>query len=302
MLKRYEETSLPVFREREINEAAEKPLKQELPETLTDQKLLDGDPAVVFMAYSVAVSWSLFLLPLVVGLTVAWANNLAVLSIEMFSFSIILVSNFNTRSQKVRRMKPYLTREELFWPWIGRAAFALYLITAITLLIGAFPSIVPASVRGSNWFWLCLTNGQVGMFLLKTSCLACLILGTYTVNKDMFIFFKSASAERMQRCWLRDFFEKEYASLEREVHRAISHLPADSQKTDPIWKEWIDGPRVVSNHDTFKEAGSEPARLLWKRLVSTRGRVPIWMLDVPSIARWASDLKVEAEERRTGRD
>lgn len=71
LLKRYEETALPAFR---VADPSESLLGVPLvsPESMTDLQLLDGDPLIVFMAFSVAVTWNLFLLPLVIGLTAAW--------------------------------------------------------------------------------------------------------------------------------------------------------------------------------------------------------------------------------------
>lgn len=296
MLRRYEETALPVFRERETNDSARKPSKPDPPESLTDSELLDGDPVVVFMAFSVAVSWSLFLLPLVIGLTEAWSRRWGVLSAEMFAFSFVLAFNFVVRSQKVKQMRPYLTREELLWPLMSGAAFMLYLSTATVLLFAVFPSIVPLALRSSAWTRFGLTFEQTGMFLLKTSCIASLVLGTYTVNKDMFIFFKAASAERMRGCWLKDFFKSTYLKLDERVHHATSQIPSEAKEADSLWTRWKNGPTTISDHKAFKEPGSEPARLLWEKLVKRRGEIPIWMLDIPSIARWAGDVEKELDE------
>ena len=301
MLRRYEGTALPVFRERETNDSARKPSSPNPPESLTDLELLDGDPVVVFMAFSVAVSWSLFLLPLVIGLTEAWNRRWGVLSAEMFVFSGLLASNFVWRNQKVKQMRPYLTREELWWPLMSGTAFILYLSTATVLLLAAFPSIVPLHIRLSAWKTFGFTFEQTGTFLLKTSCIASLVLGTYTVNKDMFIYFKAASAERMRGCWLKDFFENTYSKLDERVHHATSHMSPEVKEADSVWNQWDKGPTSISDHDAFKEPHSEAARLLWKKLVKRRGKVPIWMLDIPSIARWSWDLEDELNARKPKR-
>ncbi|MGO9540974.1 MAG: hypothetical protein ACLPN2_10330, partial [Terriglobales bacterium] len=282
----------------ETNDSARKPSKPNPPESLTDFELLDGDPVVVFMAFSVAVSWSLFLLPLVIGLTEAWSRRWGVLSIEMFVFSGLLASNFVVRSQKVKLMRPYLTREELLWPLMSGTAFMLYLSTATVLLFAAFPSTVPLSLRLSAWNRFGFTIDQVGMFLLKTSCIASLVLGTYTVNKDMFIFFKAASAERMRGCWLKDFFANTYSKLDERVHHATAHMTSEVKEADGLWNEWKEGPTSISDHNAFKEPHSEPARVLWEKLVKRRGKVPIWILDIPSIAHWAFDIERKLDERK----
>jgi hypothetical protein len=298
MLRRYEETALPVFRERETNDCARKPSKSNPPESLTDLELLDGDPVVVFMAFSVAVSWSLFLLPLLIGLTEAWSRRWGVLSAEMFVFSGVLAFNFVVRSQKVKQMRPYLTREELLWPLMSGTAFTLYLSTATVLLFAAFPSMMPLALRLPAWNRFGITFEQTGIFLLKISCIASLVLGTYTVNKDMFIFFKAASAERMRGCWLKSFFENTYSELDERVHHATSRMSSEAREADSLWNQWKEGPASISDHNAFKKPRSEPARLLWAKLVKSRGKLPIWMLDIPSIAHWAFDIERELDERK----
>jgi hypothetical protein len=301
MLTRYEKAAFPVFRNRETDHFARKPEELTPPESLTDLELLDGDPLVVFMAYSVAVSWSLFLLPLLIGLSAAWGMRPGVFALEMFLFSIMLVSNFRVRNQKVKQLKPYLTREELLWPLMSGGAFVLYASTFVVLIFSIFPHAVPVALRPSAWLWQGYSYEQAAIILLKTSCLACLVLGTYTVNKDMFIFYKAASAERMRDCWLKDFLENKYPKLNQKIHHRTLHMPAEVRAADSVWQRWSSGPSVISNHDSFKEPNSESARLLWKRVVNRDGDVPIWMLDVPSIACWfweiERDLK-KAEGRR----
>src|SRR5437899_1437503 len=72
LLKRYESTALPVFPSRDF-ETSEQPSEHlDLPDSLKDQVLFDGDPLVIFMAFSVAVTWIQFVVPLTIGLTAAW--------------------------------------------------------------------------------------------------------------------------------------------------------------------------------------------------------------------------------------
>ncbi len=75
LLKRYKGTALPVFRDREKNPLARPSSKLKPPDSMTDRELLDGDPVVVFIAFSVAVTWNFFLLPLTIGLTAAWGAH-----------------------------------------------------------------------------------------------------------------------------------------------------------------------------------------------------------------------------------
>ncbi len=302
MLRRYEESAFPVFRERETNNFARKPSKPDPPESLTDFELLDGDPVVVFMAFSVAVSWSLFLLPLVIGLTESWSRRWGVLFSEMFFFSVLLASNFIWRNQKVKQMRPYLTREERLWPLMSYTAATLYLSTAALLLFAAYPNLLPLSVKVPSWTWFGITftftYPRGAMFLLKTSCIASLILGTYTVNKDMFIFYKAASSERMRGCWLKTFFGSKYSELDKRVHAATLHMSIEAKQADRLWNDWKSGPRTISHHKEFSKPHSNPADLLWKKLVDRHGNIPVWMLDVPSIAHWAGKIEDDLDARK----
>lgn len=297
MLRKYEDTALPVFRERETVESSRKPSTPNPPESLTDYELLDGDPVVVFMAYSVAVTWSLFLLPLVVGLTASWTKRWGVLAAEMLVFSLLLASNFYVRNEKVKQMKPYLTREELLWPLMSGVAFVLYLSTFLALFFAAFPAMVPGVLRQSAWISRSFTGDQFAMFLVKTSCIASLVLGTYTVNKDMFIFFKSAAAERMRDCWLKTFIQNTYPQLQEKVGTATSSMSVEVREADGLWRLWERGPALIATHDFLRKAlNTDSTHVLWRRLVSGSGGVPIWMLDIPSIARWASEVQKALDE------
>jgi hypothetical protein len=278
MLRKYEDTALPVFRDRETVDSSRKPLQPNPPESLTDYELLDGDPVVVFMAYSVAVTWSLFLLPLVVGLTVSWTRRWGVLAAEMLFFSLLLVSNFYIRNEKVKQMKPYLTREELLWPVMSGVAFTLYLSTFLSLFFITFPAAVPSFLHLAVWSDRGFASEQVSMFLVKISCIVSLVLGTYTLNKDMFIFFKSAAAERMRDRWLKTFIQDTYPQLRERVRSATLNMPFEVREADELWMLWNNGPALIATHEFLRKTLSDDsAHLLWKRLVDGGG-VPIWML------------------------
>jgi len=310
MLTRFEASAFPVFRSRENHKLRFRPIRRDTPAALTDAELLDGDPLVVFMAFSIAVSWSLFLLPLVIGLTAAWNKRPGLLAIEMFVFSLILFFNFRVRSQKVNQLNPYLTREELLWPLISGAAFVLYVVTGLVLLAAAFPAVVPHRFGPSSWIWFGSSYGEDAAFLLKFSCIASLVLGTYTVNKDMFIFFKSASAERMRQCWLQEFVTNIYPDLAARIRALESKMLGNTFDSSHLARRWRYGPASISTHDSFKKGDSPSARGLWTALISpppdteSRGTniqpkpepplpVPVWLLDVPAIARWVSEIERE---------
>ena len=312
MLTRFESSPFPVFRKRENDKLGFHPNRRGNPAALTDAELLDGDPLVVFMAFSVAVSWSLFLLPLVIGLSAAWNRRLGILAVEMFFFSVILFFNFRVRSKKVKQLNPYLTREELLWPLMSGTAFVLYVVTTVVLLFASLPQAVPSWLGPSTWIWFGFSYAEVAEFLLKFSCIASLVLGTYTVNKDMFIFFKSASAERMRACWLEEFVTNIYPGLATRVGSIESTMPPETFERSHLSKKWHHGPTSVSTHESFRRGDSAATRSLWSTLVSPRPKIdaretttgqrterqapiPVWLLDVPAIARWVTEVERELE-------
>jgi len=114
LLKRYERVSFPVFRQRDPGDARSLSRHSKHPHSLNDYELFDGDPLVVFIAFSLSVTWNLFLMPLAVGLTAAWGGAyLAIIVLELIGFCCILVFSFRVREQKIARLCPYLTRDEL---------------------------------------------------------------------------------------------------------------------------------------------------------------------------------------------
>jgi len=134
LLTRYDDTALPVLRQRD-HHTNRSLRKRGRPESLTDYELLDGDPLVVFIAFSVAVSWNLFLLPLTIGLTTIAGADMIFVGAEMFVFFGILTFSFHIRNKKIQQLNPYLTREELLWGPIGYVGLAVYFIAPLVTLV-----------------------------------------------------------------------------------------------------------------------------------------------------------------------
>jgi hypothetical protein len=175
-------------------------------------------------------------------------------------------------------MKPYLTREELLWPVMSGVAFTLYLSTFLSLFFITFPAAVPSFLHLAVWSDRGFASEQVSMFLVKISCIVSLVLGTYTLNKDMFIFFKSAAAERMRDRWLKTFIQDTYPQLRERVRSATLNMPFEVREADELWMLWNNGPALIATHEFLRKTLSDDsAHLLWKRLVDGGG-VPIWML------------------------
>lgn len=141
---------------------------------------------------------------------------------------------------------------------------------------------------------------QDSLFLIKAVCVGSLLLGTYTTNKDMFVFFKTFATERMRARWLGQFV-KTYPSLRRRVADAISQITPEVREIHPFVKLWNGGcPPMISTHDAFQGNDQRYLVDLWNELVEKRRGVASWMLDVPSIARWAEQVREALEIRLSG--
>ena len=300
LLKRYEKTALPVFRDRETNEPSRRSEFLKAPDILTDRELVDGDPLAVFMAFSAAVAWSLFLLPLIIGLTAAWEGvRLWILAAEMFLFLGAFAFVFRVRSQKIDAIQPYRTREELLWPIMGVIALVLYGTTTGVLFVSALANKIPSVSYLMVWNRWGFSNLQASVFCLKVVCIVSLLFGTYNVNKDMFIFFKSLAAERMRGRWLRSFVEDIYPGLKMRVNRVIARSSLTDQESDQLILRWNRGPALISTHDFLDPAG---AKSIWTDLLNQRAGTAGWMLDVPSIANWAAEMEHVLQTRELESD
>lgn len=293
ILRRYEGIGLPVFRDRD-EAAVTVTSKRKYPfEFLTDRQLLDGDPLVVFIAFCVAVTWDLFLMPMTLGLTVVWGGaRLGVLASEIGLFSTMLIFCFKIRNDKVRELRPYLTREELLWPLFGGIGLGIFALTGVIVLISALSGVVPGADTFAIWHHWGISDTRAAIFVVKLLCLLALLLGTYNVNKDMFIFFKAVAAERMRQKWLDSFLEQTYPKLKERVNAVISDAGGDSQGVRSLIAKWNDGfPGMVFLHSELKDAEPDLLRKLWIEILSRRYGTAGWMLDVPCVASWVASVE-----------
>lgn len=295
LLSRYDRTALPVFRDRDPHISAPTLPR---PYSLTDFQLFDGDPVVIFVAASVAVTWLFFLMPLAIGLTVAWGGaQFAVLSVELFLLVGFLSGSFLARNWQIEKLRPYATREEKIWPLLGWLMLASYWIATMAIIAEAVAKCYPAITRWRLWTLWRFPTEHDAIFLLKLMCVGSLLLGTYTTNKDMFVFFKTFATERMRDRWLRMFL-KDYENLAERVALAISYIPPELREFDPLVIKWNGGfPPLQSLHKAFKDERREDLLILWSELVRKRQGVATWMIDVPSIAQWAEELRIALDGR-----
>lgn len=285
LIKRYQGVALPVFRDRD----SFNPLAAGIgpPDSLKDHELLDGDPLVVFVAYSVAVTWILFLLPLTIGLTAALAGvRLGILATEMAGLTAALIRSFQTRNAKIRELKPYVTVEERWWPLLGGVVIFVYATAAAVVFVAALPWLSVFVNRVFVEWGLGMTNEYMALLTMKVVCVSALILGTYTLNKDIFIFFKTIAAEGMRQRWLDSFVQGEYRTLLQRVADLEEHIDLP----DRFRQAWNDGyPEIISTHSALRNP--EVARRLWREIVNRGQGTASWMLDIPRIAEWAAAVR-----------
>ena len=131
-----------------------------------------------------------------------------------------------------------------------------------------------------------MSDLRAAINMLKAVCVLSLLLGTYTTNKDMFIFFKCIASERMRQKWLTSFIRHRYSELERKVANLRSQdIPAAD--LGQLERAWNNGhPHIVSMHEGLREHTSRGAMNIWQDLVQGSDGTPAWMLDVPLIANW----------------
>lgn len=292
LLHRYEQVSFPVFRERNPDDARSLSRHSKHPHSLNDHELFDGDPLVVFIAFSLAVTWNLFLMPLAVGLTAAWGGaRLAVIAVELAVFCVILVFSFRVRTRKIEQLCPYLTRDELLWPAFAGIGLGIYILGVLVVVISTLTE-HPTVRRFALWQHYGIPDDRAAIFAIKTVCVLSLLVGTYTTNKDMFIFFKTMAAERMRQRWLQDFIRDAYPRLEQQVARHKSKLSESALRQDAVVQAWNHGvPKTISTHDAIRNAGDVFTDALWQDLHRRQGGTPVWMLDIPRIADWAAQLE-----------
>jgi hypothetical protein len=98
---------------------------------------------------------------------------------------------------------------------------------------------------------------------MKVVSVSALILGTYTLNKDIFIFFKTVAVERMRQRWLDSFVSGEYRTLSQRVAdlESMTFLPDDFKQ---LWNGGF--PAIASRHSGMDNP--EDTKRLWNEIVS----------------------------------
>jgi hypothetical protein len=289
LLKRFESTALPVFRSQDTY--TEPSAHLTMPESLKDIELFDGDPLVIFIAFSSAVTWILFLFPLVLGLTAAWTGaRPLILGTELVILDSFFGLSFFNRNAAIKKLRPYLTREEQAWPLLGWILLAIYVGAALVVLSTASPNLPHLAFWTEN-----MQNKELAIAIVKIFCILSLLIGTYTTNKDMFIFFKSIAGERMRQRWLEWFVSSRYPHLKGKVQHSVPRLTPKDRIT--LETRWNGGrPEMISTHDAFRGTAQPLLQTVWDEVISGRRGAPSWMLDVPAIANWAAEVEHLADK------
>ena len=292
----YEELALPVhpdiFRER--LKSLDKD-RRTLPEHITDFTLLDGDPLVVFSAFSVGVSWNMYFVSLVVSLTAVSGTfaNVWVFAFELLAFWGFLTFSLIMRNKMRRQLATYRTRDEHLWAAFEWTFVFLWLVGVICTFIAAFAmdsgTYLVDFKRLAFWNNFRIDNMSMVISVLKVISLGGLFFGLYVTNKDLFVYFKSRTSDQMRRRWLLNFVAVSYPKLKEKVNASIALH--DVPVADEINTLWNDGcPPVEYVRNGFSPLFGKPdAR--WGCLLASECNVASWMFDVSGIALWASDLE-----------
>jgi len=300
LLKRYDAVPLPVVAHRNANDSKVFTRILSGPESLTDFELFDGDALVVFIAFSVAVSWNLFLLPITIGMTAAIApKTLFPVAAEMVAFLGTLTFSSLVRNRKLKQLGPYKTREEALWSPLAMIALCLHTAACLVVIMATLSyHKIPLLDDLRVWSRLGLTDLQAAVIVLKITCLVALLLGTYTVNKDMFVFFKCIARERMRARWLKEFLKETYPVLKRQVGRALSDVSWDSH--EKLSKQWGNGyPTDIAALEALKVVRADCLPEVWQRLAQRKDIALGWMIDVGGVAQWADGIEACLQDHRS---
>jgi hypothetical protein len=299
LMKRFEKSALPAFPHRDERRHGLRLLK---PYSLSDQELMDGDPVVIFVAYSIGVSWNLFCMPLAMGFTAALMGTWSALicSVEFGLFLTFAFISLRGRQTSIEKMRIYMTREEPAWPIFIWIIFILMASTDLFTLAVALKSkwaLIASYFTRLGWERF---DDHTAFAIYKITCIFVLVLGTYTLNKDFFIYFKVFTLGKVRRAWLDEFL-RDFESLKSNVHRVLNHLPTNSAQFRELSEAWSEGvPLLESMHDQFRGEDFAADRLaLWNKMLQEKYRGSDWMLEVTDIAIWEGRVKKALENSST---
>lgn len=266
---------------------------------VTDWQLFDGDPLIVFIAFSMSLSWNLYFLALVLGLTVVSGGFATqwILAVETVAFLAFIIYSIMVRHQKYARLDTYRTGEELLWTpgeWlvvlVNLCSMVFSCEVALMQACGTVRDGICAVALPASDF---ATAESAFLVFLKVLCVLALALGLYVTNKDFFVFMKAKLSDEMRGRWLRAFVT-EYPGLAARVADAIM-AAGTGTSGDELRSLWNDGcPPKGYIRTELSPAGENDVR--WRQLLAGEPTVTSWMFDVPGIAAWVYDLKQRCAE------
>lgn len=243
-----------------------------LPQHVTDFRLFDSDPLIVFSAFSVGVSWNMYFVGLVVSLTALSGkfDNPWVYTAELSVFWCFLTFSLTVRNMKRDQLATYRTRDEKLWEVFEWMFILLWWLGAVFTFITAF-------------------YGDTVTWILKAISLGGLFFGLYVTNKDFFVYFKSRTSDEMRGKWLHQFITHRYQGLKNEVDASLAKASEPQIiEIESIWNEGC--PPAVYVRDGFSPANGKPdAR--WRCLLAGGDSVASWMFDVPGIDLWVANIE-----------
>ena len=168
----------------------------------TDLGLLDGDPLVVFVAFSVAVSWMMHLIPLIISLTMinqVFART-EVLVPEIAVLWLTQVWNVIVRRRQYRQLGVYRTREEYLWTYFEDGYLIGLLLVGGIICRQWWPNSITEVVTYDIDAW--------SITALKILMIVSIVWALYVTNKDLFIFFKAKTSDDIRQRWFDRFLQR----------------------------------------------------------------------------------------------
>jgi hypothetical protein len=219
---------------------------------------------------------------------------------EMVAFLGTLTFSSLMRKKKLEQLGPYKTREEALWSPLALIALCLHTAACLVVIMATLSYHKIALLDDLRvWSRLGLTDLEAAVIVLKITCLVALLLGTYTVNKDMFVFFKCIARERMRAGWLKEFLRETYSVLSRQVGRALSDVSWDSVEKLKLSEQWHGGcPLGIAALEALKDARADCLPEVWHRLAQQKDIALGWMIDVGEVAQWADGIEASLQKHR----
>lgn len=309
LLDRYQVLSLPVYR---FEDDPELCYEFESVEQIPDRNLFDSDPLVIFAAFSVAFSWVLYFLALVLSITAisgTFAQPLVIAPEMLFFLVVLFLSVRVRRAVYLHHLRVYRTGEEIHWPLLERLFLCSYgaaVLSIIVLVIASMLGNGPLGLRlwrAMQWLGVAGHVNTLYVGSLKVVCALAMFVGLYVLNKDMFIFFKAKASDQMRQRWLHEFTSRRYPALQRRVHQIVAGRPAD-KAVKALWNGGCPPDDFIRPdlhpHTKLRDQSetSYPGVALrpafahqWTELLNQRQGVAAWMFDVPGISRWVHKLE-----------